>query len=258
MPYICQNKLPLAPWMNLITKKMPGIQPLGSEPFFLIDDVFDKQLNYKDQLIRQQRSKVYFNDLSDDSVVEELLLFVKSRVQNTLSYVVKKNMIRRPDGVTVNLNRDDPLIEAARLVQEDLLILEKYGNEHILKAAVFCFPASWMLSEKSNKSLTRIHAPVENYDDVIAPRIERMFSNMKPEIPIWRANYLFYQSYELHQPVSEKKEKGNPHKKHASYMRVERQTLLKLRQSKRIVFSIHTFVVPFAKLSNEQRASLLS
>ena len=257
MPYICQNKLPIAPWMSPVTKMMPGIQPLGSEPFFLLDDVFNKQMRYKDTLINKKRSKVYFNDLKDDSVVNELLSFVVSRTRENLAYKITKKMVRRPDGVVINLNKDDPLIAAARLVQEDLLILENTGGEHILRAAVLCFPASWMLSEKANKTLTNIHGPVRNYDNVIAPRIERMFSNLRPEIPIWRANYLFYKSHELHQPVSEKEEKGNPHKIQASYMRVERQTLLKLAVSKRIVFSIHTFVVPYVELSPEQRASLI-
>jgi hypothetical protein len=141
-------------------------------------------------------------------------------------------------------------------VQEDLLLLRKESDEHILRAGVLCFPASWTLNEKKNKSLTDIHFPVEEYNSGLAPRIEKMFSNMSSNNPIWRANFLLYDDYELFQPRLEKDEKGNRHKKLSQFMRVERQTLKKFSQSKTILFSIHTFVVPYKNLTVAQKETL--
>jgi hypothetical protein len=148
------------------------------------------------------------------------------------------------------------LLTASRLVQEDLLLLRKEGDEHILRAGILCFPASWTLNEKKNKSLTAIHGPVEEYHSGLAPRIEKMFSNMRPSTPIWRANFLMYDDYELFQPRLEKDEKGQCHKKLSRFMRVERQTLKKFSESQNILFSIHTFIVPFVSLTSEQKETL--
>jgi len=39
-------------------------------------------------------------------------------------------------------------------------------------------------------------------------------------------------------------------------VRVERQTLKKLPLSETVLFSIHTFVVPYSKLTNDQKRTL--
>jgi hypothetical protein len=83
-----------------------------------------------------------------------------------------------------------------------------------------------------------------------------MFSNMSSGTPIWRANFLLYDDYELFQPRLEEDEKGDSHKKLSQFMRVERQALKKFSQSKNILFSIHTFVVPYLNLTTEQKETL--
>ena len=143
------------------------------------------------------------------------------------------------------------------LVQEDILVLVKENNEHVLKAGVLCFPASWTLGEKMNRSLTSIHSPVSEYDTSLASRVEKMVTNLRPNYNIWRANFLLYDDYELFQPRKEKEEKGNPHKTMAKFLRVERQTFSKLKNNEALIFAIHTFVVPFNQLSEIQRSTIL-
>ncbi len=256
MPYICQDFLPLSPWIKVATRKLPGVQPVKSERFFLVDEVFKLQLEYREKLLNSNRKKVYFSDFDSEEVAQELLNFVLKELRKNELYSFEEQSVRRPDGVIVDLVNEDPLSVAARLVQEDLLLLRKERFEHILRAGVLCFPASWTLNEKKGKSLTNIHGPVVEYDKNIASRVEKMFSNLRPEVPIWRANYLFYEDYELFQPRLETDERGNPHKEKLKYMRVERQTLKKLDESEVILFAIHTFVVPYKKLSDHQKQSL--
>ena len=82
-------------------------------------------MKYKDELISKQREKVYFNMLNCSQASSELLDFVKKSIQKNASYNVNTNSIERPDGEIIQLNLDDPIIEAARCVQEDLLLLKK-------------------------------------------------------------------------------------------------------------------------------------
>ena len=256
MPYICQDRLELSPWMNPVTLRLPGVQPIKSDSFFVTDDVFHLQMAYRQELLDTKQDKVYFNNFETDNACMELLKFVIGEVKKNAQYSFSGNKVIRPDGVEVDLLKKDPLRVASSLVQEDLLLLRKEGLEHVLRAAVLCFPASWTLSEKKNKSLTSIHGPVKEYKPDIAFRIEKMFRNLKSELPIWRANFLLYDDYELFQPRLEQDEKGNSHKRLSQFMRVERQTLKKLPLSDTVLFSIHTFVVPYSKLTNDQKRTL--
>ena len=258
MPYICQDHLPISPWMKSVTRRLPGVQPLKSDGCFLVDEVFHLQMKHRKNLLYSRRDEVYFNDFETKIVSEELLEFVISELKKNDRYCFNGHKITRPDGVEVDLLSGDPLSVAAMLVQEDLLLLRKESFEHILRAGVLCFPASWTLNEKKNKSLTSIHDPVQEYGNSIASRIESMFSHLKPEKPIWRANFLLYDDFELFQPRLEKDEKGNSRRKLSQFMRVERQTLNKLPESKCILFAIHTFVVPYANLAPDQKQTLES
>ena len=242
--------------MKPATRRLPGVQPLKSENFFYIDESFELQMEYRERLLNTKRDKVYFNNFKSKTVCQELLAFVIYELKKNNRYVFRGKKVIRPDGREVNLIDKDPLKVASRLVQEDLLLLRKEGNEHILRAGVLCFPASWTLKEKNNKSLTFIHGPVKEYGSDLSLRIEKMFRNLKSELPIWRANFLLYDDHELFQPRSEEDEKGHLHKKLSQFMRVERQTLKKLPVSECILFSIHTFVVPYSKLSTVQKDTL--
>ena len=242
--------------MKPATSRLPGIQPIKSDGCFMMDEVFQLQMDYRDELLSKKFDQVYINEFSSGDACNELLEFVIGELKQNDKYTFYDNKVIRPDGVELNLFSEDPLLTASRLVQEDLLLLSKEGEEHILRAGVLCFPASWTLNEKKNKSLTEIHGPVEEYDTGLAPRVEKMFSNMRSSTPIWRSNFLLYDDYELFQPRLEKDEKGNSHKKLSQFMRVERQTLKKFSESKNILFSIHTFVVPYLNLTSEQKETL--
>jgi hypothetical protein len=258
MPYICQKSLPFSPWMKEATRRMPGVQPLVAKDYFFVDDAFKKQMKYRDQLLLERFDEVYANKFTSNDECEELLEFVISHLKDNGAYKFKKNKLIRPDGVEFDLDGCDPLRLAASFVQEDILLLKKEKDEHILKAGVLCFPASWSLSEKIERSLTAIHSPVGEYTDQIAPRIEKMFSNMRVDTPIWRSNFLLYEDYELYQPRLEQHENGNTHKRLSQFMRVERQTLVKLPLTEAVMFAIHTFVVPYIDLTVDQKISLES
>lgn len=147
-----------------------------------------------------------------------------------------------PDWVTVVVDRLAPLVTLSRLIQEDICILEKRGGEHVLTAALLCFPASWTLAEKIGKPLTRIHDPVPEYAAQIAVRVQRMFDGVRVGLPMWRANLLGYDDPALYQPQTE----GAPRpvgNEVSVYERSERQTVLRLPKTGAVVFAIHTAVV---------------
>jgi hypothetical protein len=134
------------------------------------------------------------------------------------------------------------------LVQEDICILQKRGEEHVLTGAILCFPASWRLSEKFMRPLIDIHLPVDRYDENVARRVQRLFDGIQPGRPLWRYNALWYEDAELYQPRSAQEPRHIKDPGTAPYLRSERQTLLRLPQTQAVIFSIHTYVLAAERL----------
>ena len=158
------------------------------------------------------------------------------------------------DKRTKPLADEHPLINAARQVQEDLCVLQKQGNHHLLTAAVLCFPSSWDFREKLGRSIESIHAPVPEYSNV-SGTVERMLSSIRVDQPLGRANFLIYTDPELHQPrpegIAKPLDLNAPR-----YVRVERQTFRRLPKTLAVIFAIHSFVVPASTLSIKAHTAL--
>jgi hypothetical protein len=159
--------------------------------------------------------------------------------------------------VTVTLDPVAPLRTLGLLVQEDLCLMEKAegaGDEHVLTGAILCFPASWSLQEKLGRPLIGIHRPVPDYETEIARRVQRLFDAIRPEQPLWRMNSLVYRDPSLHQPRREADPRID--RRGGSFVRAERQTLIRLPKTRAVVFAIHTYVVDIASLTAEELAGL--
>lgn len=255
MHEICQDSLPFAPWLTAPTRRLPGIQPLDMDRWLVRDEAFAAQMALRDRLIAERRDDVFRAKPGSDAAAAELLVLVLSRLGD--GYRIGPGGVTRPDGVTVPLDADHPLVTAARLVQEDLCLLDQPEGrgEHLLTAAVLCFPASWTLAQKIGRPLTAIHVPVADYTANMAMRVQRLFDALHVDRPLWRANALLYHDPALYQPRREEEPRKAPEGR-ARYLRSERQSLLRLPQSRAVVFSIHTWVVPCEKLTDDQRAGL--
>ncbi|MFD1341780.1 heme-dependent oxidative N-demethylase family protein [Litorisediminicola beolgyonensis] len=225
-------------------RRLPGIQPLGDAPWLLVDDAYPAQMAERDRLIAGQREAVIALDPDARPAADELLETVLASLPDGFS--LSGGQACRPDGVEVPLDRGDPLGTLGRLVQEDLCLIEKRdGPEHLLTGAVLCFPARWSLAAKMMRPLTAIHEPVAAYDDSVAPRVQRLFDGVQPGCPIWRYNALATDDPTLFQP------QAAPHAtkwQGGTYMRSERQVVMRLPETRAAVFSIHSYMIEFARL----------
>lgn len=237
MTEILQTRIP---YDIAAPRKLPGIQPLALDDWLIRDDAFAGQMAYRERLLAERRDVVLAMSETAREAALELLDLVLER-----AYPRAGDRVTRPDGVSVEIDRNDPMGTLGRLVQEDFCLLQKPEGaaEHVLTAAVLCFPASWTLAEKFMRPLIRIHVPVPEYDDNIAARVQRLFDGVQPERPLWRFNRLWYDDPDLHQPRREADKR--PHRRAAAvkFLRSERQSLLRLPKTRAVVFAIHTFVL---------------
>ncbi|WP_101067875.1 heme-dependent oxidative N-demethylase family protein [Roseovarius salinarum] len=227
---------------------LPGIAPLDERDWLHADEAFAAQMAERARLLAQCRESVLAVTPGADAAAQELLDFVVDWLdRHAAGYVVSSGRVRRPDGVTVALDRADPMGTLGLLVQEDLCLMEKPegGAEHVLTAAVLCFPASWRLADKIGRPLLAIHDPVPEYDANLARRVQRLFDGVRPGRPLWRYNALAYADAALHQPRSRSAPRtltDRPSEEHP-YLRSERQCVLRLPRTRACVFSIHTYVL---------------
>ena len=230
---ILQSSLPEA---QLGKPSLPGTKPCGADDWLRVDEAYAKQMAYRSKLLNKSPSAVLYetSDTRDTAgeVLEEALKLLPG-----LGFAVHQEGVTCPDGRVVAIDRNAPLHTLGHLVQEDICLLEKQGDEHVMTSAVLCFPANWRLAEKINRPLTGIHVPVTEYDDNIARRVQRLFDGVQVGRPLWRFNKLSYADADLHQPYKREELDDMP------FIRSERQCILRLPRTGAVVFTIHSYVV---------------
>ncbi len=225
-------------------RPLPGIAPLDAADWLQVDDAFAGQMAERARLLSQHRSNVLATTSGSQEAAEELFEFVLNWLtEHSPSYEITEQTVCRPDGVHITIDRNDPLGTLGHIVQEDFCLLDKRGDEHVLIAAVLCFPASWTLAEKIARPLTTIHVPVPEYDPGIARRVQRLFDGVHPDRPLCRYNVLYYADPTLHQPRSRDEPRARDEEGSYPYVRSERQSVLRLPKTRACVFSIHSYVM---------------
>jgi dimethylamine monooxygenase subunit A len=251
---ILQDRLPLLPWADPATRRLPGIQPVEGRDWLRVDEAYAPQMALRDRLIAAQPEVVHALLPGARPAADELLATVRDWLRDEPGFAVEATSVTRPDGVTVNLDPANPLLTLGRLVQQDLCLMEANGAEYDLTGAILCFPASWTLAQKIGRPMTGIHQPVEIYDATLAARVHRLFTAIRPGQPLWRMNFFTYDDYMLHHPRVEGDWRRQPTGR--AYVRCERQTLLRLPETRAVVFAIHTIVVDARSLDEADFAAL--
>lgn len=248
---------PMTPFMD---ERVPGMSPIGHADWLHRDAAFAPQMAYRDRLAAERGDIVFAGEgCAGSDELLDLVLGVLGAHDD--GYEVGEAAARRPDGVEVALDRARPFATLARLAQEDFLILEKPpgAGEHRLIGAALLFPSRWSLQEKMNRPLIGIHETVPAYDDGLAARVQRLFDMLKPERPLVRANWLVHPTNELHQPKHYSGAKKRFHEAGARFwLRVERQSILRLAESGAAVFTVKTLLTPVEALSAEHRDGLIA
>lgn len=231
--HILQSNLPDAQTGN---PRLPGTHPCDADDWLRVDEVYAAQMAYRAELLAERPQAVLFENDSTRTAAGEVLTEAL-KILPGLGFAVATDTVTCPDGRVVGIDRAVPLHTLGHLVQEDICILEKQGDEHVMTSAVLCFPANWRLAEKINRPLTGIHDPVDEYDANIAARVQRLFDGVQVGRPLWRFNKLPYMDADLHQPYKRDVVDQMP------FIRSERQCILRMPVSGAVVFTIHTFVV---------------
>ena len=230
---IFQNSIPYD-WQKV--KKLPGVMPLNPHEWIIFDDAYSDQMAERENLL-ENNNDVIVLDNNSQAAARELLTILLHFLRKADDFEVSEKQVITRDKRTVKIDYEKPLMTCGLLVQNDFCLMEKRKGQHVLSAAVLCFPANWRLLEKFMKPLFSIHKNVPEYSSEIEKRVNRIFDGIRVGQPMWRFNLLEYSDPTLYQPYRLSPDQA------ASYIRSERQTFLKLPETGAVVFGIHTFVL---------------
>jgi len=243
-----------------------GLTLLDLANWIEVDDHLNQYLTEKQRLMREMPGEVFAADYASEAAQDEVLSLVAEHLLSQFpdTYSREGNVILIA-GTDHKVDLDDfsrpPLLQAAMLVQEDLVLLRKEGEAWHLVAASLCFPSSWILREKIGKPMHGVHGPVPGYEEGTrnAGMLERIFDNMQAELPVERFNWSIYTNDGLYQGG-----KSNDHiidePKEADefFIRVEHQTLRKLPKTDHILFTIRIHIDPVSMLKKREDANELA
>ncbi|MFM7444772.1 MAG: heme-dependent oxidative N-demethylase subunit alpha family protein, partial [Tabrizicola sp.] len=159
---ILQDRLPHLPWIDPRTRRLPGILPVEGRDWLRLDEAYAAQMALRDRLIAVQAPVVHALLPEARPAADELFAAVMDWLGAAPGFAVTATTATRPDGVTIPLDPDQPLLTLGRLVQEDLCLMERRGEEYVLTGGILCFPASWSLAQKLGRPMTSIHDTPEH------------------------------------------------------------------------------------------------
>lgn len=230
-----------------------GLKPLDLADWIEPDRHLAGHLRQKARLFAEKRHVVFAAEPGTEAAQAEVLALLAEHLPRRFPelYRLEGDVLSAPAaGVAVPLGGDaePPLMRAARLVQEDLVLMRAGEGGHRLAAAALCFPSSWSLKEKFSQSLDGLHAHVPGYAGPMGARMNRIFEKLKADAPVWRLNWSLYADDELHHPESKERPRDwfSASDGLDAFVRVERQTLRRLPECGDILFTIRIHVDPVA------------
>jgi dimethylamine monooxygenase subunit A len=259
-----QHRSPHFPFEDPPFRLSMGLLKVPIEEWFEIFDLQERafQMAEKRKLLADHHDDVFMSDPSSFKASTEVLNLMLKHLPTTHPnlYSLKHNTIRlkshtkfKEELWPINLRENGmhPLDLAARLVQEDLIIMlppdlknKRSSTGWWLAAGSVAFPSRWSLKEKFGLPMNIIHAPVPFYKEQIQTSVNNFFDLMTCNDIYSRRNWSLYDnSYLRHNSSGKPDEKTqksitSDNAGERLWLRVERQTIRKLNETGAILFTI--------------------
>jgi hypothetical protein len=242
-----------------------GLSPLDLKRWIEQDEFLAAQLALKEDILARERAAAFdalsASEPGQAEALELLVAHLLSHFPEAYRRAGDAVCILAADRL-VALSGAPALLIASRLVQEDLLLMQRCAQGWRLVAGSLCFPSTWVLAEKLGLVMDAIHAPVPGYAGKMGDRIARIFDNLKVGQPVERLNWSIYSDARLRYAQSKQDplERFPPGQSVAerAHIRVERQTLRRLPRSGDILFTVRVHVDPIAAFARDPRGRELA
>lgn len=233
----------ITPYDGSSTPFTIGLKQLDPALWLPADADLLETLDEKTRLLDEDRDVVFqAMQGSEPAQAEALDLIVAHLLQYEGETYRRDGDAMKVVGRSIALDGPEPpLLTAGRLVADDLVILENRDGGWRVTAGYVSFPSSWSLKEKAGRTIGEVHAPVPDFESGSRNDglITRMFDRLQPGRLVERFNWSLYPDGSLHWPPERAaKAAARPFLPQSNFVRVERQTLLRLPETGAILFTI--------------------
>ncbi|MBO6825173.1 MAG: DUF3445 domain-containing protein [Sneathiella sp.] len=221
-----------------------GLKPVRNRSWLDTDDHYASDIKLKTELLERYKDAVFAENPHTEAAAEDILQIVTEELAAAHPHVTPPPC-----------EEGNPLLKAALMVQEDLVLMQQgEGGGYDLTAASVSFPTGWNLSEKIGRPMWEIHNPVPDLNPAIGNSIDKFFQNMKPGKIVERFNWGLYDDDALFQPNWWRDQQ--PKKPEITletigekfFFRIERQTLQRLKTPDSALFTIRIFNTPLGEV----------
>jgi hypothetical protein len=156
----------------------------------------------------------------------------------------------------------EPLLQLSSLIEEDFMLIEEVEGLPRITAASNAYSSSGRLVASVGRDIEWAHRPVPDLTRKLGPRIDRVLSSVHTTTPCERFNWqltpmatVFFPHDDPHAAnaaamhgIRESLRKYPDRAGDLLWVRVERQTLCRLPESRAVAFSLHTYSDPLSSL----------
>ena len=225
---------PYLPFTHGVPGFEPGLKPIPAAQWLTPDTEAEAWLRDKCLILKMMRANVVAGDTSGDAAEEALERIISAT------------------GQVPNQSMPTALEEAASIVSDDLCLMQEYHpGDWRLIGGVLCAPTYWTLPERIGLDLAGLHGPVPGGETALSPRVARIFTGLKPDVVLERFNWTVQASEKRYTP-----DRPNVAGKQLDdlHLRVERQTIRKLKATGTILFTIRVSVDPLLPILSDPDA----
>jgi hypothetical protein len=241
-----------------------GLTPIGLSGWIEQDEKLVGELALKESILAEEGAAAFDALPGSEAGQSETLALLAAHLPARYpeAYRREGDALRiLPADRLVPFEGEPPLKTASRLVQEDLLLMQRHADGWRLVAGSLCFPSTWVLAEKLGHPMDAIHTPAPGYAGKMATMVARIFDNLKVEQPVERFNWSIYGDARLRYAQSKQDPlqrfpPGEPVTN--AHIRVERQTLRRLPDSGDILFTVRVHVDPASAFADNARGRSLA
>ncbi|MDR3535598.1 MAG: DUF3445 domain-containing protein [Acetobacteraceae bacterium] len=236
-----------------------GLVTVPAAAWFEIDERYPAEMAERRDLLATRHAEVFGTTSGSDAARREALDTIAAHLpQHHPGWFTRTGttLANHLTGETWDLAAPpcDPLELAARLVQEDLCLVQDGPDGPTFTAGVVCFPSRWRLHEKLGRPLGLVHRHVPIYPDRLARPVDRFMQHIKPDHIASRLNWSIPDDPALFQPTGKWRSAADAtitpdNAGDRLFLRVERQTLRRLPASDAVLFGIRVHRYPLGEIA---------
>lgn len=241
-----RDRPPYRPYQSGPPAFQPAMRKLTPPEWLAPDPDFAMVLPQKRQLLQTRRAQVYQAMPGHETAQAEARKFIE---------------------ITCRKQAPDPhepdLIRAALLVTDDLCVMEKLNDAWVLTSGMMTAPTHWSLGGALGKSLGGLHRPVPGGDPELAAKVNLMFDRMPPANVFERFNWTVQAGDQRYMPdATAMREWAATLEPETAldelFLRVERQTIIKLPETNAVLFCIRICIDPLVQMPDDELQILLT